>query len=65
MSLFAVVYSCRSLSCRSRQYINFKHSICHGIIPLFVVVHSLECHIEPLGSVGNRIGSDSDSDLVH
>ena len=53
MPLFAFVYSHRS-----RLPDNFIHSFCHYIIPLFVV-QSFVCHIEPLGSDGNKINSDS------
>ena len=41
----------------------FMHSFCHYIIPLFVV-NSFVCYIEPLGSDGNNIDSDSDSASV-
>ena len=52
MPLFAAVYLRRS--------VNFIHSFCHCIIPLFVV-NSFVCYIEPFGSDGNKTDSDSDS----
>ena len=62
MSLFAVAYSCRSLSYRSRPSVNFVHSIWHRITALLAVVNFFVCHIEPLGTDGNKIDTDSDSD---
>ena len=67
MPLFSVVYSCRSLLYRLRPSVFFLFFffggggvvffftyICHGNIPLFIVVNLFVGHIKPLGSDGNE-----------
>ena len=58
MPFFAFVYWRRS-----RLPVNFIRSFCHYIIPLFLE-QSFVCYVEPLGSDGNKIDSDSESTTI-